>query len=187
MFCGTNFTHRQLWYIAPSFSSVNRIMICYKNPEIGLFDKHLLNSYDVQGIVYCTSESQISDIIITKYPQISLIYNNKHHSSSMILVSPVNNGSPPSSSSLRRPSQWRNFCVAYWWPYAREKRERVKHQLNDEALCAQGLCVSPFHDPLNSTEQGYVISYRVGNQWWGKPVVGETWIFSQQLHNRLAM
>ena len=46
MFCGTNFTHRQLWYIAPSFRGVNRIMVCHKNPEIGLFDKHLLNSYN---------------------------------------------------------------------------------------------------------------------------------------------
>lgn len=35
-------------------------------------------------------------------------------------------------------------------------------------FCAQGLCVSSFHDPLNSTEQGYVISYRVEDQGWGK-------------------
>lgn len=59
-------------------------MICYKNLEIDSFHKHLLKSYNVPGIVYYTSEGQTDYIVITKYAQNSLIYNNKHLSSFML-------------------------------------------------------------------------------------------------------
>lgn len=50
-------------------------MICYKNWEIDSFNKYLLNSGNVPGIVHHANKGQIDYIVVTKYLQTSLIYS----------------------------------------------------------------------------------------------------------------
>lgn len=89
--------------------------------------------------------------------------NPSHSSNKIIKCWEINLRNVRDRSSLRRPSRWRSFSAVYQWSYDRKEKGwspswMMKH------FCAQVPHVSPSHDLLNSTEQWYIISYRVGQQ-----------------------